>query len=138
MPAGIMDGWDQEQEGSVIVQRGSASEHGCLCKALPDDAIHMEWRRHARRAGSECMPRQFYILVSMEIGRDRYITGGGKGIPGWFWMVLDGLVASLIHVCPSDEEAPTCRVYYKDRSLTGPASPVRRLFLTSPLYCNLF
>jgi len=36
-------------------------------------------------------------------------------------MVLDLGWLCEIHVCASDEEAPTCRVY-KDHSLTGPAS----------------
>ena len=131
MPAGIMDGWDQEQEGSVIVQRGSASEHGCLCKALPDDAIHMGWRQHARRSASAV------LHTRIQGNRSGHINGSEeeKEFRDGFG---PGLVASVIHVRPSDEEAPTCRVYYKDRSLTGPASPVRRLFLTSPLYCNLF
>ena len=82
-----MDGWDQEQEDLLSFREDEHQNMDVsICKSHPDDAIHMEWRRHARRAGSECMPRQFYILVSMEIGRDRCITGGGKGIPGWFWM----------------------------------------------------
>ena len=42
-------------------------------------------------------------------------------------MVLDLGWLCEIHVCASDEEAPTCRVY-KDHSLTGPENQVRNYF----------
>jgi hypothetical protein len=70
-----MDGWDQEQEGLLSFRE---DQHESMdVSARRSLMMQSTWNGDDMRGAPECMPRQFYILVSMEISRDRYITGGG-------------------------------------------------------------